>query len=104
MIIMTGVLFSCKNNQDGYSDELNTNINPSDSLNAVSDTTNAVNSNGAVTNDTGTIDTNAKSSDTSSGGPGPSPKDGAAYTNYSEAQNDTSYTNKKKIKKTDTRK
>ncbi|MBP1222424.1 hypothetical protein [Flavobacterium sp. 1355] len=132
MIITTGILFSCKNNQDGYSDELNTAVNPSDSMKTPSDNDAGVRSVGPGTNEspttttknnpqgsgtnssgegsTGTTandNTNSQSSGSSTSGkgsgPGESPKDGATYTNYSKAKNDslstnTQSTNQKKTK------
>lgn len=130
LIITTGILFSCKNNQDGYSDELNTAVNPSDSMKTPSDndagvrsvgpggndsptTTDKNNPQGSGTNSSGeastgtTANNNSQSSGSSTSGkgsgPGESPKDGATYTNYSKAKNDSlgtnaQNTNKKKTK------
>jgi len=129
VIIITGILFSCRNRQDGYSDEIDTAINPSDSMKTPSDndagvrsvgpgtnesptTTTKNNPQGSGTNSTGESSTGTTSneslqtSSSASGkgsGPGESPKDGATYTNYSKAKNDslntnTQSTNKKKTK------
>jgi hypothetical protein len=116
MIIATGILFSCKNNQDGYNDEIKTNINPSDSVETPSDTATGVRSGGPGANESSTTTPNNNpqgSSGTSTSGkgsgPGESPKDGATYTNYSKAKNDSpstdeQNTNQKKTKNADSQK
>jgi len=101
--LLTGFLFSCKNNQDGYSDEIETTT-PTDSTKAVTghgedigtqsaeathenpDSTAAASSSGGTT---------GSGSSTSSGttgtgsGPGESAKDGSTYTSASGTQKDS---------------
>ncbi|KAF2508082.1 hypothetical protein [Flavobacterium foetidum] len=87
-------LFSCKNNNDGYSDEIETVQTPTDSTNTVPDTTsldNASNQNeggdpddsntGAASISGNSSDASSKTSEGTGSGPGESAKDGATYTN-----------------------
>lgn len=114
-VLLTGFLFSCKNNKDGYSDEIDTAKTPFDTASA--DTTNINNSqNNNDTNSTGATksegvtgagsisapgkptspSTNTKSTGT---GPGPSAKDGSAYDISSQSKNDTTKLGAKALKK-----
>jgi hypothetical protein len=103
---VTSLLYSCKNNQDGYSDELETRIEPSDTVSAVSDSlqnTNEINPSSispavksirATTPDTTAAKTTTESSTAQSKtgtgiGPGPSPQDGSAYAINSGVQKDS---------------
>lgn len=118
MILAAGLFYSCKDNQDGYSDEIKTNQNPTDkSTQTVSDTSrvaegvNAVNgvpSNGPGENETNTTNTNTKNTGSSStgtgSGPGPSPKDGAVYAKDSGVQKDSTNPKLTQSKKTPAKK
>lgn len=108
-LILTGLLFSCKK-QDGYSDEVQTNQNTANTATGtVSDTasvnTTDVNNSSemdgaqaagaqstgtqagaAGSGTTGSGNTNTKETGTG-GGPGPSAKDGSAYTPSSDPKN-----------------
>ncbi|RUT69507.1 hypothetical protein D0817_15100 [Flavobacterium cupreum] len=97
LVLITGFLLSCKNNKDGYSDEIDTRQTPEDTVST--DTTNVnKGANTAGTNSTGATGTEAEGvtgagSTSAAGtpaapgpstagtgtGPGPSAKDGAAY-------------------------
>jgi hypothetical protein len=108
IIMIAGLLLSCKNNKDGYSDEIDTRQTPVDSVS--SDTTNVKNGlNTTGTNSTGAAGTEfegvtpagslsspgkspaQKTSTTGSGseGPGPSAKDGATYDISTQSRKDT---------------
>ena len=107
LVLITGFLLSCKNNKDGYSDEIDTRQTPEDTV--ATDTT-KVNkgANTAGTNSTGATGTEAEgvtgagsisapgtpaapgTSTAGTGtGPGPSAKDGAAYDISSQSKEDT---------------
>ena len=94
VLIIMGILFSCKNNQDGYSDEIDTHKTPVDTAGTISDTTNINNDNGV--NGAGSKEptvTNGKNSNASSAGtgsgPGPDVNDGSAYTSSSGLRKDS---------------
>ncbi|QOG01227.1 hypothetical protein [Flavobacterium sp. MDT1-60] len=107
VILITGLLFSCKNNKDGYSDEIDTRKTPLDT--AAADTTNINNGpNTTGTNSTGATGTesegvtgagsisapgkpNAPGTSTKGAGtgPGPSAKDGSVYDISSQTKKDT---------------
>ena len=116
-ILLTGFLFSCKDNKDGYSDEIDTRKTPVDTTSA--DTTNINNGpNTTGTNSTGATGTESESvtgagsisapgkpnapgtSTTGTGtGPGPSAKDGSAYDISSQTKKDTTKLGTKALKK-----
>ena len=123
-LILTGLLFSCKN-QDGYSDDIQTVHNPIDTVKTTTDSitvnTTGPDGNSAIegTGDKGAGNTGAESANagnttsaaatpgntesngTGTGsGPGPSPKDGSAYAGSSDPQNDAVKTTDKSKKKT----
>ncbi|MFB9080739.1 hypothetical protein ACFFLS_21595 [Flavobacterium procerum] len=94
IITISCFLFSCKNNNDGYSDEIETVQTPVDSTNTVPDTTsldNASNQNeggnpddsntGASSISSNSSNASSKSTAGTGSGPGESAKDGATYTN-----------------------
>jgi hypothetical protein len=107
VIMITAFLFSCKNNRDGYSDEIDTTKTPLDTT--ATDTSKVNNGQDATgTNSTGATGTNsegvtgagsisapnttaAKSGSTTGTGtgPGPSAKDGSAYDISSQTKKDT---------------
>ncbi|GGF03931.1 hypothetical protein [Flavobacterium limi] len=94
LLIIIGIVFSCKNNQDGYSDEIDTEKSTIDSAGATSDTINANNSNGD--NSTGSNapkpspGTNSAASNAGEGsGPGESANDASTYTSSSGLQRDS---------------
>lgn len=95
LLIMMGIFSSCKNNQDGYSDEIDTHKTPvdtattnSDSINVnKSNEVNATGSNAPKVNN-GTNNPNASSAGTGSG-PGPDANDGSAYTSSSGLRKDS---------------
>lgn len=83
LVILTGFVFSCKNNKDGYSDEIETNSNPVDSAGKETDTAKSINDHSIGVEDP----QNRRSGDNGSGtnagtgsGPGESPEDGSTYT------------------------
>lgn len=95
LLIMMGIFSSCKNNQDGYSDEIDTHKTTVDTSGTISDTTNIDKSNGADATgsnaskvNTGTNNPNASSAGTGSG-PGPDPNDGSVYTSSSGVRKDS---------------
>lgn len=98
IIIIAGFLFSCKNNKDGYSDEIDTSKTPVDTASA--DTTN-------INNGPNTTGTSAPGKPNASGtsttgtgtGPGPSAKDGSAYDISSQTKEDTTKLGAKALKK-----
>lgn len=81
LIILIGMISSCKNNNDGYSDEIETSTTPLDT--AVKDTAKIINNN----------DVNSASSKQSTVGTGTGPsasaEDGATYTIESGVQKDS---------------
>jgi len=111
ILLFSGILFSCKDNKDGYSDQIETLENKTDSTELASDSVN-VDANGIESNSTDQPNTGAESKtgtptstedgnvpgSTSTGtsttgsaasagtgsGPGESVKDGATYTNTSD--------------------
>lgn len=119
-LIFMGVLFSCKDNKDGYSDEIVTKT-PTDSSTAPADTVHGQNigieSADSAKEDAGSAGTgnaspgNASPGTTGSGstasggsegtgsGPGESAKDGSTYTSSSGAQKDSVTSGKKTTQK-----
>lgn len=117
VIILTGFLFSCKDNKDGYSDEIDTRKTPVDTVSV--DTTTVNNTqNTTGTNSTGATGTESEAvtgagsisapgkptapgtSTTGTGtGPGPSAKDGSAYDISSQTKEDTTKLGAKALKK-----
>jgi hypothetical protein len=106
VIMITGLLLSCKNNKDGYSDEVVTRQTPFDTASV--DTTNINRPNTTDTNSTDANGTESKgvtpagslsvpgkpaAEETrtmgSGTGPGPSAKDGSAYDISSQTKKDT---------------
>ena len=93
VIILTLALFSCKNNQEGYNDDIETmqaNVDTADTTN-VYNNLNSNSADGSNTNkgtQSSSAGTDTKNKGTGSG-PGESPKDGAAYSGASDAQNDS---------------
>lgn len=101
VLMITGLLLSCKNNRDGYSDEIDTSKTPIETT--VEDTVNnGLNATGTNSGEArGTQGVTGPGSNSSSGaadatattgtgtGPGPSEKDGAAYDISSQTKKDT---------------
>ena len=106
VLMISGLLLSCKNNRDGYSDEIDTSKTPIKT--AVGDTTNnGLDATGTNTGEaSGTQGVTGAGSNSSPGassagattgtattgtgtGPGPSEKDGAAYDISSQTKKDT---------------
>ncbi|WP_281233063.1 hypothetical protein [Flavobacterium gelatinilyticum] len=88
-------LFSCKK-ADGYSDQIETNIEPVDSTEAVQDTTastkptDANSTTAPSSQETGTSGNDASESSQGTGiGPGESPEDASTYTGSSGMQKDS---------------
>lgn len=80
--MLAGLLFSCKNNKDGYSDEIQTNSTPVDSAGKERDTARSVNDNSVGVEDPQSM-RSGNNSETNAGtgsGPGESTQDGATYT------------------------
>ncbi|SMP37142.1 hypothetical protein SAMN06265346_12724 [Flavobacterium hercynium] len=100
VLVLTGILFSCKDNKDGYSDEVQTGQLPADTTTTVSDTagvsgfstTNSANANEAVGTEDGGTGTGI--------GPGESPNDGATDSGPSEKHSKDSINTSKTSKKT----
>lgn len=79
--MVTGLLFSCKNNNDGYSDEIYTDPNPVDSAGNIRDTAKGVNGSARADNPHKMISDSSSATNAGTGsGPGESPEDGATYT------------------------
>lgn len=103
VLIIAGLLGSCKNNQDGYSDEIETSKTPIDSANVTADSTqtmdNSTSGAGSVQNSApeGNNSTTGSSEGTGSG-PGESPKDGSTYSGSSGLQKDSISTKTKSVK------
>lgn len=90
LVVLTSLLFSCKNNKDGYSDEIQTNPNPVDSAGKERDTARSVNDNSVGVEDPQSMRSGNSERKTGEGsGPGPSANDGAAYTPSSGLQKDS---------------
>lgn len=96
VILTIGFLLSCKNNKDGYSDEIDTTQTPTDTTSA--DTTKistGTNSTGATGTESegvtgaGSISAPGTSTTGTGTGPGPSAKDGSAYDISSQSKKDT---------------
>ena len=100
LLVLVGLLFSCKNNQDGYSDEVEMGQLPADTTATVADTagisgfstTNSANANEAVGTEDGGTGTGI--------GPGESPNDGATDSGPSEKHSKDSINTVKTPKKT----
>lgn len=94
VIILTAVLFSCKNNQDGYNDDIETmqaNIDTADTTNVHGNNLNSNNADGSNANNAAQSSsggTGTKNTETGTG-PGESAKDGSTYSGASDAQNDS---------------
>jgi hypothetical protein len=119
VLILTGFLVSCKK-QDGYSDTVETFKNPIDSSKTSTDSLNknsdgstgttsagstqnagAANTGAQSTNSTNTVSGPNEAKGTGTGiGPGPSAKDGSAYSGPSDPQNSKIKTTKSKGAKT----
>lgn len=102
LMVFAGIMFSCKNNQDGYSDEIETNITPVDSSKKKQDTS-SVNDNAKnVANPHGTTSGNSTSGSQSSAGtgsgPGESSQDGSTYTIATGVQKDSVRPEEKDLK------
>jgi len=100
LLVLAGILFSCKDNKDGYSDEVQTGQIPADTTTTVTDTagvsgfstTNSANANDAVGTEEGGTGTGI--------GPGESSSDGATDSGPSEQHSKDSITAAKTPKKT----
>ncbi len=95
VLVLTGLLGSCKNNQDGYSDEIQTSETPIDSTKTAADTTQTANDSGVGeegANTGGMSSGSNNSSATTAGkgsGPGESAEDGSTYSKSSGVQKDS---------------
>ena len=87
LIIFSALLFSCKNNQDGYSDEIDTAISPLDS--AKTDTDSIKTEENISTNIETTQQNGSKSTAGTGSGPGESSQDGSTYTSAAGLQKDS---------------
>lgn len=101
LVLLTAVLGSCKNNKDGYSDEIETTTGPVDTATVVSDTINVeatvhgTEAGNAAETNTGSQNSAASTAGKGSG-PGESAKDGATYTNTNASDSlKKGYKNKK---------
>lgn len=104
LIILTGMIGSCKNNNDGYSDEIETNQNPLDTGAAAKDTARSINDNAVNVEDPQSMGSgNSGSAEHSNAGTGTGPsasaEDGATYTSESGLQKDSVRLKKDSIKK-----
>ena len=103
LIILTGMIGSCKNNNDGYSDEIETNQNQLDT-GAAKDTARSINDNAVNVEDPQSMGSgNSGSAEHSNAGTGTGPsasaEDGATYTSESGVQKDSVRLKKDSIKK-----
>ncbi|MBB4801589.1 hypothetical protein HNP37_001650 [Flavobacterium nitrogenifigens] len=91
LIFLSGLFFSCKNNQDGYSDEIETVISPMDSkLNKAEEKTDSLKSEEHISTNIETTQKNGSESSAGTGsGPGESSQDGATYTTSTGVQKDS---------------
>lgn len=92
LAVFVALLFSCKNNKDGYSDEIETSPVPIDSTEKVDDSasTGAGSTQNAANSETmGTGTTGSGSTEGTGIGPGESPQDGSTYTESSGVQKDS---------------
>lgn len=117
-VMIAGLLLSCKNNKDGYSDEIDTRQTPLDTTATAKDTINTnsgpntpgTNSTGATGTESeavtgagsisapGTPASSATGKTGTGTGPGPSSKDGSAYDISSQTKNDTAKLGTKALK------
>lgn len=107
LVVCVGLLFSCKDNKDGYSDDIVTNPNPSDSLEVQRDTARSVNDNSANTEHPQSMGSGNSGSETNAGtgtGPGPDANDGEAYTSSAGLRKDSLQPEKKSTEKKSTEK
>lgn len=89
LIAIATLAFSCKNNQDGYSDEIDTVISPLDSDSAKTKT-DSIKSEEHISTNIETTQKNGSKSTTGTGsGPGESSQDGATYTTATGVQKDS---------------
>lgn len=94
LVVFTGLIFSCKNNNDGYSDEIVTSSTPIDSTTTAKDTTSDSPANNTaaganVAPSDGPGENSATSSAGTGSGPGESSQDGATYTTATGVQKDS---------------
>ncbi|MBZ4033399.1 hypothetical protein K6T82_01370 [Flavobacterium sp. 17A] len=89
LIALAGLTFSCKNNQDGYSDKIDTVISPLDSDSAKNNT-DSIKSEEHISTNIETTQKNGSESTAGTGsGPGESSQDGATYTTSTGVQKDS---------------
>jgi len=89
LVAIAGLTFSCKNNQDGYSDKIDTTLSPldRDSTTIKSD---SIKSEEHISTNLETTQKNGSESTAGTGsGPGESSKDGATYTTSTGVQKDS---------------
>ncbi|MHC0447583.1 hypothetical protein ACWA1F_19390 [Flavobacterium sp. 3-218] len=87
LIIFSGLLISCKNNKDGYSDEIDTVISPLDSAKS---TTDSIKTEEHISTNIETTQKNGSESTAGTGsGPGESSQDGSTYTSAAGLQKDS---------------
>ncbi|MBO9583936.1 MAG: hypothetical protein J7574_07245 [Flavobacterium sp.] len=101
LILFMGIITSCKNNNDGYSDEIETNQTPLDSTSKAKDSTNTPVDPSSNTQNPGVqqSDRNASKSTAGQGsGPSASAVDGATYTSESGVQKDSVKLKKDSVK------
>lgn len=91
LIFFSGIFFSCKNNQDGYSDEIDTVISPMDSKQSKAENkTDSIKSEEHIETNIETTQKNGSESTAGTGsGPGESSQDGATYTTSTGVQKDS---------------
>jgi hypothetical protein len=94
ILIIMGILFSCKNNQDGYSDEIDTHKTAVDTAETISDTTNSNKNNEvkAAGSKEPTVTSGKKLNESTAGkgsGPGEDVNDGSTYTSSSGLRKDS---------------
>lgn len=101
LIFFTGILFSCKNNQDGYSDKIDTVISPMDSADSKAESkTDSIKSEEHIETNIETTQKNGSESTAGTGsGPGESSQDGATYTTSTGVQKDSLRPEQKVAKK-----
>jgi len=90
LIFFMGIITSCKNNNDGYRDEIETNQTPLDSAERINDSTNIQIDPSSNTQNPGVQQSDASKSTAGQGsGPSASAVDGATYTSESGVQKDS---------------
>lgn len=101
LIFFTGILFSCKNNQDGYSDEIDTVVSPMDSKQSKAENkTDSIKSEEHIETNIETTQKSGSESTAGTGsGPGESSQDGATYTTATGVQKDSIRPEEKTAKK-----